>query len=118
MQIAVVVAVTAGVFILCRRQFQQSGAGVWRQIFFTLAAAVIAVVAGLLAERLLFVQGLSVRTLRLWVIITAMGLLVLGRRALAAHGLEAGGVAQTLAAWPGWRATFRSPSAGRWPAWR
>ena len=50
---------------------------VWRKIFFTLAATIIAVVAGLLAERLLFVQGLSVRTLRLWVLITAMGLLAL-----------------------------------------
>ena len=39
--------------------------------------AIIAVVAGLLAERLLFVQGLSVRTLRLWVLITAIGLLTL-----------------------------------------
>jgi small-conductance mechanosensitive channel len=77
LQIAVVVAVTAGVFILCRRRFHQFGAGVWRKIFFTLAAAIVAVVAGLLAERLLFVQGLSVRTLRLWVLITAIGLLTL-----------------------------------------
>ena len=77
MQIAVVVAVTAGVFILGRRRLRQSGKGAWQRIFFTLAATIIAVVAGLLAERLLFVQGLSVRTLRLWVIITAMGLLVL-----------------------------------------
>ena len=37
----------------------------------------------MLAERLLFVQGLSARTLRLWVLITAMGLLALvGVRAL------------------------------------
>jgi small-conductance mechanosensitive channel len=76
-QIAVVVAVTAGVFILCRRQFSRPTAGLWRRILATIAAAVIAVAAGWLAERLLFVQGLSVRTLRLWVLITAMGLLAL-----------------------------------------
>jgi small-conductance mechanosensitive channel len=76
-QIALVVAITAGVFILCRRRFNKAGDGAWRRIFLTVAAAVIAIVAGLLAERLLFVQGLSVRTLRLWVIITAMGLLAL-----------------------------------------
>jgi moderate conductance mechanosensitive channel len=77
MQIVVVALVTATVFFLCRRQFKRPDAGVWRQIFSTLAAFVIAVAAGLLAERLLFVQGLSVRTLRLWVLITAIGLLAL-----------------------------------------
>jgi small-conductance mechanosensitive channel len=77
LQIAVVVLVTAGVFFFCRRQFKRPDAGVWRQVLSTLAAVVISIAAGLLAERLLFVQGLSVRTLRLWVIITAMGLLAL-----------------------------------------
>jgi small-conductance mechanosensitive channel len=76
-QIVVVSLVTATVFFLCRRQFKRPDAGVWRQILSTLAAFVIAVAAGLLAERLLFVQGLSVRTLRLWVLITAIGILAL-----------------------------------------
>ena len=88
LQIAVVVAVTAGVFLLCRRQFSRPAAGIWRKIFFTLAATVIAVVAGLLAERLLFVQGFSVRTLRLWVLITAMGLLALVGVTVASHSVE------------------------------
>jgi hypothetical protein len=76
-RIAVVVAVTAIVFLLCRRQFSRPAAGMWRRVFSTLAATVIAIAAGLLAERLLFVQGLSARTLRLWVLITATGLLAL-----------------------------------------
>ena len=76
-QIAIVVAITAGVFILGRRRLHRPGGGAWRRIFLTLAAFAMAVAAGLLAERLLFVQGLSVRTLRLWVLITAMGLLAL-----------------------------------------
>ena len=77
LQIVVVVVATAGVFLLCRRRFQRSGAGVWRRIFSTLAAAVIAILAGLLVERLLPSQGLAVRTLRSWVILTAFGLVAL-----------------------------------------
>lgn len=77
LQIVVVVVVTACVFLLCRRRFQRSGEGVWRRIFSTLAAAVIAIVAGLLVERLLPSQGLVVRTLRSWVILTALGLVTL-----------------------------------------
>ncbi len=82
-QIAIVTAVTACVFILGRRRLHRFGGGAWGRFFLTLAAFAIAIAAGLLAQRLLAVQGMSVRTLRLWVIITAMGLLVLvGVRAL------------------------------------
>lgn len=77
LQILVVVVVTTGVFLLCRRRFQKSGEGVWRRIFSTLAAAFVAIVAGLLVERLLPSQGLAVRTLRSWVILTAFGLVAL-----------------------------------------
>jgi len=77
LQIVLVVLVTAGVFLLCRQRFARAGSGVWRRIFSTLAAAFIAIVAGLLVVRLLHSQGLSVRTLRSWVIITAGGLVAL-----------------------------------------
>ena len=95
LQIVVMVIVTAGVFLLCRRRFRSLDQGFWRRIFATLAAAVIAIVAGLLAERLLPSQGLAVRTLRSWVILTAVGLvalvaissLMMGARPSATAGL-------------------------------
>lgn len=94
LQIIAVVIVTAGVFMLCQRRFHRPGEGLWRRLFATLAAALVAIFAGLVAERLLPSQGLAVRTLRSWVILTAFGLVVLAavRAMLTGKRLALGGV--------------------------
>ncbi len=53
LKIFVVVAVTVGVLLLCRRWFRSPDAGAWRRLFSVLAAAILAVVAGVVAQRLL-----------------------------------------------------------------
>ena len=77
LQILIVVLVTAGVLIFCRRRFNRPGRGIWWRAFSTLAAALIAIVAGLVVVRLLHPEGLTMRTLRGWVIISAIGLVAL-----------------------------------------
>lgn len=77
LKIFVVVAVTAGVFLLCRRWFRRDDAGAWRRLFSILAAAIVAVVAGVVAQRLLPAEGLAVRTLRIWIVVTAAGMLAI-----------------------------------------
>ena len=72
-----VVLVTVGVYVLCRRWLSGFRQGVWRRIVAALAAAFIAIVAGLLVERLLPSEGLATRTLRSWAILTALGLVAL-----------------------------------------
>ena len=71
LQILIVGLVTAGVLIFCRRRFNRPGRGIWWRAFSTLAAALIAIVAGLVVVRLLHPEGLTMRTLRGWVIISA-----------------------------------------------
>ena len=76
-QIVLLVAVTAGVFFFCRSRFRRPGAGVMRRLFAAAAAAIIAMVVGLVVERVFATAGQEMRTLRLWVILTAFGLFVL-----------------------------------------
>ncbi|MEW9834318.1 mechanosensitive ion channel family protein [Mesorhizobium marinum] len=86
LQILVVTLVAAGVFLFCRRRFARAGAGVWRRLFATLAAAFIAIVAGVVAQRLLPAEGLAVRTLRTWVVVTVLSLVaIFAVRALLTH---------------------------------
>ncbi len=83
LKIFVVVAVTVGVLLLCRRWFRSPDAGAWRRLFSVLAAAILAVVAGVVAQRLLPAEGLTIRTLRIWIVVTAAGMLaILALRAL------------------------------------
>lgn len=77
LKIFLVVAVTAGVFLLCRRWFRSANAGAWRRLFSVLAAAILAVVAGVVAQRLLPAEGLAVRTLRIWTVVTAASMLAI-----------------------------------------
>jgi small-conductance mechanosensitive channel len=99
LQILVVVAVTAGVFMLCRRWFRNGSGNPWRRLFATLAAAFIAVVAGVVAQRLLPAEGPAVRTLRIWIVVTVIAALVLlGVRALLTrHSLTSAGRLPSLA---------------------
>jgi small-conductance mechanosensitive channel len=75
-QIVAVVLLTAGASHLLSRYFARSRSG-WRYFLGTIAAAILAVVAGLIVVRFLPVQGLSMRTLRIWIVITAAGMVVL-----------------------------------------
>jgi small-conductance mechanosensitive channel len=85
-QILVVALVTAGVLLACRRWFASEGAGAWRRLFATLAAAFIAIVAGVVVQRLLPAEGLAVRSLRIWIVVTAGALVaIFAIRALVTH---------------------------------
>ncbi len=77
LKILLVVLVTGGVFLFCRRRFGRSDAGSWRRLFSILAAALVAVVAGVIVQRLLPAEGLAVRTLRIWIVVTAFGLVAI-----------------------------------------
>lgn len=77
LKILLVVLVTAGVFLLCRRWFTRGGQGPLRRMFSTLAAAFIAIVAGVVIQRLLPAEGPAIRTLRTWIVVTAVTLVVL-----------------------------------------
>lgn len=99
LQIIVVVAITVGAFVFCRRWFERGGAGGWRKFFSTLGAAFIAIVAGVVAQRLLPVEGASVRTLRSWILIATVCLLavVAIRSLLTRHHLVNRGRLPSLA---------------------
>lgn len=71
LQIALVVAATAATFLLCRRWLQRNRQGGWRRLFSTLAAALAAIVAGVVVQRLLPAEGMAIRTLRVWIVVTA-----------------------------------------------
>lgn len=94
LQIVVMVVVTAGVFMICQRRLIRPAGGAWSLVFATLASALIAVVAGLLVERLLPSQGLSVRTLRFWILITAGGLMSLVFVRSVLTGVPRGGLSR------------------------
>lgn len=85
-QILLVVAVTAGILLLCRRWFAQDAASFARRLFSTLGAALISIAAGVVLQRLLPADGLAVRTLRIWIVVTALGLVaIFAIRALLVH---------------------------------
>src|SRR5690606_18753342 len=71
LQIVPLVLVTLGVFMLCRRRLERPGAGLWWRFFSTLAAILLAVVAAIFVQRFMPAEGLAVRTLRIWILITA-----------------------------------------------
>ncbi len=74
LQILLVVAVTVAVFLGCRRWFRRPHAGAWRRLFALFGAVIVAVVAGVIVQRLLSVEGLAVRTLRIWIVVSAFAL--------------------------------------------
>ncbi|SFO85826.1 Small-conductance mechanosensitive channel [Mesorhizobium sp. NFR06] len=78
-EIVLVVALVAGGFILLARRFKKAGAksSAWRRFFAGLAAAVVALVIGFIAARLLAGSGLPLQTLHLWTIATVLGLIIL-----------------------------------------
>jgi small-conductance mechanosensitive channel len=78
-QIALVVALVAGVFILTNRRLQKATAATstWRRLFVGVAAAVLALVIGFLAARLFASSGLPLRILRLWAVATVVGFVIL-----------------------------------------
>lgn len=77
LQILVVVVVTAATFHVCRRWFGRAHAGFWRRLFALLAAVFVAVVVGVVVQRILPAQGLAIRTLRIWIVATAIALIAL-----------------------------------------
>lgn len=97
-KILLVVAVTAGVLLLCRHWFLRGrrayqGSGAWRRFFATLGAAFIAVVVGVILQRYLVAEGPGVRALRVWIIATTLCIVVvlgvralLTKRNLSSHG--------------------------------
>lgn len=78
-QIVLVVALVTGVFILANRRLKQTTAtsGIWRRFFASVAAAVLALVIGFIAARLLAGPGLPLRILRLWAVATIVGFIIL-----------------------------------------
>ncbi|MBL8576616.1 MAG: mechanosensitive ion channel [Mesorhizobium sp.] len=74
LQILLVVAVTVAAFLACRRWFGRPQAGGWRRLFALVGAVIIAVVAGVIVQRLLPAEGLAVRTLRIWIVVSAFAL--------------------------------------------
>ena len=78
-QIVLIVAVVAGVFILAIRRLKQVTAArsSWRRFFAGMAAAVLALVIGFIAARLLAGAGLPLRILRLWAVATVAGFIIL-----------------------------------------
>ena len=78
-QIVLVVALVAGVFILANRRLKKASAtsGAWRKFFASVAAAVLALVIGLIAARLLAGSGLPMRILRVWAVMTIVGFITL-----------------------------------------
>ena len=77
-QIALVVALVAGVFILTNRRLEKATAssGTWRRFFVNVAALVLALVIGFVAARLLAGPGLTLRILRLWALVTVSGFVI------------------------------------------
>ena len=76
-QIVVVVLLTAGASHLLSRYFNRQVKSGWRYFLGVITAAILAAVAGLIVVRFLPALGLSMRTLRIWIVITAAGLVVL-----------------------------------------
>lgn len=82
-QILLVVLTTIGVFRLCRRWFERPESGSWRRLFSIAAATLVSVLAAVVVQRFLVAEGLPVRTLRIWIVITvSYQLIALGIRAL------------------------------------
>ncbi|MBX3583932.1 MAG: mechanosensitive ion channel family protein [Rhizobiaceae bacterium] len=67
LQILLVVLATVATFHLCRRWIGRAHAGAWRRLFALVAAVFVAIVAGVVVQRLLPAEGLAVRTLRIWI---------------------------------------------------
>ncbi|CCV14381.1 mechanosensitive ion channel family protein [Mesorhizobium sp. STM 4661] len=78
-QIILVSGIVAGTFLLISRQANRDGAGGsrWRRFLYRSAAAVAALVIGLLVAQLLAGPGLPLRTLRLWTVVTVLGFIIL-----------------------------------------
>jgi small-conductance mechanosensitive channel len=74
-QIILVVAFVTGVFILVSRRFRRATAdrSFWRRFFAGVAAAILALLAGFIAARLLDRTDLAMRTLRVWTVVTVAG---------------------------------------------
>lgn len=77
LQIFIAVLATVAAFVACRRWFARERESGARRIFATLAAAVLAIVAGLVVQRLLPAEGLAIRSLRIWVMVVGVGLVAL-----------------------------------------
>ncbi|MEK1850769.1 MAG: mechanosensitive ion channel domain-containing protein [Phyllobacterium sp.] len=78
-EIVLVVALTAGTFLVLARQvkIRNFASSSWRRFFLDAAAAVVALALGLAAARLLAPSGLPLRTLRLWAVVTLVVFVVL-----------------------------------------
>lgn len=78
-QIVLVVALVAGVFILANRRFKKARvtSSAWRRFFAGVAAAIMALVIGFIAARLLAGSGPPLRILRLWTVATIVGFVIL-----------------------------------------
>ena len=76
LQIILVVAVTTFAFLFCRRWFGRRREGAWRKLFALLGAALIAVVVGVVVQRFMSVEGVTIRTLRTWILATTFTLIV------------------------------------------
>lgn len=99
LQIALVVAVAAAAFLLSRRWLLRSPQGAWRRLFSTLVAALAAIVAGVLVQRLLPAEGTAIRMLRVWIVVTAACLATIAaiRALLTRQKLTSGGRLASLA---------------------
>ncbi|WP_404926175.1 mechanosensitive ion channel family protein [Mesorhizobium sp. ORM16] len=78
-QIALVSGIVAGTFLLISRQANRNGAerSSWRRFSYRSAAAVAALVIGLLVAQLLAGPGLPLRTLRLWTALTVVACIMI-----------------------------------------
>jgi small-conductance mechanosensitive channel len=78
-EIVLVVALTAGTFLVLARQvkIRNFASSSWRRFFLEAAAAGVALAIGLAAARLLAPSGLPLRTLRLWAVATLVVFVVL-----------------------------------------
>lgn len=74
LQILLVVIVTLATFLLCRRWFGRAQTGAWRRLFALTGAVFVAILAGVIVQRLMPAQGLGVRTLRIWILATVLAL--------------------------------------------
>lgn len=77
-QTILTVVLVAGTLVLVDRQVATTtAASNWRKFFTGIGAAVLALVFGFIAARLLAASGLPLRTLRLWTVMTVAGFLLL-----------------------------------------
>lgn len=99
LQIVLVAAITLAVFILIRRWLEAGRHGAWRRLFSTFVAAIAALVAGVVVQRLLPAEGMAIRTLRVWIVVTVASLVAIGaiRVLLTRQKLSSGGRLPSLA---------------------